>query len=38
MAVTHALTNRQDDIELGDLMHKLYDRHFGLPVLPKRNA
>ncbi|MDF9773778.1 hypothetical protein [Pseudomonas baetica] len=21
-----------------DLMHKLYDRHFGLSVLPKRNA
>lgn len=26
--------DRQHDIELGDLMHRLFDRHFQLPVLP----
>ena len=35
----HGLTevtqaDRQHDIELGDLMHKLFIRHFDLPVLP----
>ncbi|WP_248806937.1 TetR/AcrR family transcriptional regulator [Pseudomonas sp. MWU13-2100] len=36
----HGLTevtqaDRQHDIELGDLMHKLFIRHFELPALPK---
>lgn len=26
--------DRQHDIELGDLMHKLFEQHFQLPVLP----
>ncbi|MBP5076356.1 TetR/AcrR family transcriptional regulator [Pseudomonas chlororaphis] len=35
----HGLTevtqaDRQHDIELGDLMHKLFDQHFQLPALP----
>jgi hypothetical protein len=35
----HGLTevtqaDRQHDIELGDLMHKLFDHHFELPKLP----
>lgn len=36
----HGLTevtqaDRQHDIELGDLMHKLFDEHFELPSLPR---
>ena len=26
--------DRQHDMELGDLMHKLFDQHFHLPVMP----